>query len=255
VKRLIFNQKGGVGKSSITCNLAAIAANDGLRTLVVDLDAQGDSSHYLLGAGFEEALPDVADYFKQCLNARLSKNEPMDFVHSTPYDNLFVLPASPELSDLQSKLESKHKIYKLRDLLTQLEDQFDLIFIDTAPAFNFFTLSALIAVDTCLIPFDCDSFARNSLYMLRDVIDEIRDDHNDLLKVEGIIVNQFQARANLPNQIVEQIIADGQPVFPVYLSSSVKMRESHESFRPLIDLAPTHPLTQQFGDLYKLLKS
>ena len=254
MKRVVFNQKGGVGKSSITCNLAAIAANDGLRTLVVDLDAQGNSSHYLLGDAFEEALPDAADYFKQCLNARMTKNDPMDFVHATDFENLSVIPASPELSDLQAKLESKHKIYKLRDLLNKLEDQFDWIFIDTAPALNFFTLSALISVDSCLIPFDCDAFARNSLYMLQDVIDEIREDHNESLKVEGIIVNQFQARAKLPNQIVEEIIADGQPVLPVYLSSSVKMRESHENFRPLIHLAPTHPLTQQYGELYKLLK-
>jgi len=254
VKRVVFNQKGGVGKSSITCNLAAIAASDGLRTLVVDLDAQGNSSHYLLGDAFEDALPDVADYFKQCLNARMTKNEPMDFVHSTDFENLYVIPASPELTDMQAKLESKHKIYKLRDLLNKLEDQFDWIFIDTAPALNFFTLSALIAVDTCLIPFDCDAFARNSLYMLEDIIDEIREDHNESLKVEGVIVNQFQARANLPNQIVEEIINDGQPVFPVYLSSSVKMRESHENFMPLIYLAPTHPLTQQYGELYKLLK-
>lgn len=178
----------------------------------------------------------------------------MDFVHATDFENLSVIPASPELSDLQAKLESKHKIYKLRDLLNKLEDQFDWIFIDTAPALNFFTLSALISVDSCLIPFDCDAFARNSLYMLQDVIDEIREDHNESLKVEGIIVNQFQARAKLPNQIVEEIIADGQPVLPVYLSSSVKMRESHENFRPLIHLAPTHPLTQQYGELYKLLK-
>ncbi len=254
MKRVVFNQKGGVGKSSITCNLAAIAANDGLRTLVVDLDAQGNSSHYLLGDAFEDALPDVADYFKQVLNARMTKNDPTDFVHSTAFENLSVIPASPELAELESKLESKHKIYKLRDLLNKLEDQFDWIFIDTAPALNFFTLSALISVDSCLIPFDCDAFARNSLYMLQDVIDEIREDHNDSLFVEGVIINQFQSRANLPNQIVEEIISDGQPVFPVYLSSSVKMRESHECFRPLIYLAPTHPLTQQYSELYKLLK-
>lgn len=254
MKRVVFNQKGGVGKSSITCNLAAIAANEGLRTLVVDLDPQGNSSHYLLGDAFEEALPDAADYFLQCLNGRLTKNEAMDFVHASPFENLYVVPASPELTDLESKLESKHKIYKLRDLLAKLDEQFDWIFIDTAPALNFYTLSALISVDSCLIPFDCDAFARNSLYLLQDVVDEVRDDHNEFLEVEGVIINQFQARANLPNQIVEQIINDGQPVFPVYLSSSVKMRESHECFRPLIHLAPTHPLTLQYRELYKLLK-
>jgi len=254
VKRVIFNQKGGVGKSSITCNLAAIAANNGLRTLVVDLDPQGNSSHYLLGDAFEEALPDSADYFKQCLNGRLSKNDAIDFVHPSPFENLFVLPASPELTELESKLESKHKIYKLRDLLDKLDDHFDWVFIDTAPALNFFTLSALICADSCLIPFDCDAFARNSLYMLQEVIEEIRDDHNEVLTIEGVIVNQFQARANLPKQIVEEIINDGQPVLPVYLSSSVKMRESHECFRPLIHMAPTHALTQQFCQLFELLR-
>ena len=78
-------------------------------------------------------------------------------------------------------------------------------------------------------------------------------DSNDGLDVEGIVVNQFQSRAKLPTQLVQELKAEGQPVLPIYLNSSIKMRESHQSCTPLIHLAPSHPLTQKFVELYEHL--
>lgn len=104
-----------------------------------------------------------------------------------------------------------------------------------------------------LIPFDCDSFSRQALYGLLEEIQELKDDHNEDLSVEGIVVNQYQARASLPQQMLDALIAEGLPVLPVYLSSSVKMRESHEASMPLIHLDPRHKLTQQFVELHHLL--
>lgn len=252
MRRVIFNQKGGVGKSSITCNLAAISATKGKRTLVIDLDPQCNSSHYLLGTDTE---PDVtiADYFNQTLKFNLVSKQPIEFVYETNFDNLFVLPSSPELEGIEQKLESKHKIYKLRDLLNKLEDEFDAVFIDTAPAMNFYTTSALIAADRVLIPFDCDAFSRQALYSIIGAIHEIQEDHNDNLQIEGIVANQFQPRANLPTQIIDELKAEKQPVLPVYLNQSVKMRESHQACTPLIFFAPKHNLTQQFIELYELI--
>jgi chromosome partitioning protein len=105
-----------------------------------------------------------------------------------------------------------------------------------------------------LIPFDCDSFSRQALYGLLAEIEELKDDHNEDLVVEGIVVNQFQSRASLPQQMLDELLEEGLPVLPVYLSSSVKMRESHHASLPLIHLEPRHKLTQQFVELHDLLE-
>jgi chromosome partitioning protein len=251
--RVVFNQKGGVGKSSITCNLAAISAFRGRRTLVVDLDTQGNTTHYLLGQSAADLKPSIADFFEQTLSFNLFNKDISEFVHASPYENLSVIPSSPELEYLERKLEAKHKIYKLKSALREMEEYFDDIYIDTAPALNFYTRSALIAADRVLIPFDCDDFSRQALYQIMGELQDIQEDHNDALQVEGIVVNQFQPRASLPQKLVEELIEEGLPVLDVKLSASVKMKESHQNNKPLIYFAPKHTLTEQFlalhGDL------
>ena len=252
MRRVVFNQKGGVGKSSIACNLAAVSAAEGYRTLLIDLDAQGNSSHYLTGLSGNELPVGIADFFKQVLSSGLTKKGRVD-IYETPFDNLHLVTATPELAELQPKLEQKHKINKLRKLLSELSGDYDRIYLDTPPALNFYTVSALIAADRVLIPFDCDSFSRQALYGLLEEIDELREDHNEKLQVEGIVVNQFQPRASLPQQMLDELIAEGMPVLPVYLNSSVKMRESHQACMPLIHLDPKHKLSQQFVELHRHL--
>ena len=259
MKRVVFNQKGGVGKTSITCNLAAISAARGLRTLVVDLDVQGNTTHYLVGEIDADAFPaeaqGAAGLFKQTVGSRKMHQNPDSFVWETPWDNLFLLPSSPVLTQLERELESRYKIYKLRDALQKLDAEYDRVYIDTPPNFNFYSKSALIAADTVLVPFDCDSFARQSLYSLMDNIAELQEDHNPDLAVEGIVINQFNSQARLPGELVAELEGEGYPVCATYLSASVKMRESHHEHRPLVDLAPSHKLTQQFLALYDELES
>lgn len=250
MRRVVFNQKGGVGKSSITCNLAAVSASQGYRTLVIDLDAQANSTHYLTGLTGEDIPVGIADFFKQTLAGGPQARKPKVDIYETPFDNLHIITATAELAELQPKLEQKHKINKLRKLLEELSEDYEHIYIDTPPALNFYTVSAMIAADKVLIPFDCDSFSRQALYSLLTQIDEMRDDHNEDLEVEGIVVNQFQPRASLPLQILNELIEEELPVLPVYLMSSVKMRESHQVCTPLIYLEPSHKLTQQFVELH-----
>lgn len=251
--RVVFNQKGGVGKSTITCNLAAIAAANGQSTLVVDLDAQGNSSHYLFGKALAEVQLGIADFFEETLSYRLRTRPIEDYVQATPFEHLSAIVADPRLADLQTKLETKFKINKLKELLEQLKKRYKQVFIDTPPALNFYTLSALIAADRCLIPFDCDDFSRQALYRLLDSVKEIRADHNRKLKVEGIVINQFNARSNLPTRVVDELIAEGLPVLPVYLSSSIKIKESHESAKPMIHLDRSHKLSEEYQQLWAAL--
>ncbi len=254
MRRVIFNQKGGVGKSTITCNLAAINAAKGLKTLVIDLDIQGNSTHYLLGAKVTDSDKTIAHYFKDSLSISLFGGNNTgsgleNLIHESPFANLYVLPSHPELEPLQGRLESRFKIFKLKEALEKLQG-FDNVYIDTPPILNFYSQSALIAAHKCLIPFDCDTFARDALYTLLQAVAEVKADHNQALDVEGIIVNQFQRQANLPRQLVDALIAEGLPVLNSMISPSVKVRESHSLSQPLIHYVPSHKLSDEFRALY-----
>ena len=249
MRRVIFNQKGGVGKSTISCNLAAISASRGKRTLVVDLDPQGNTSRYLLGGVAEEVQPTLAEFFNEMLSFKFNRREVRDFIHSTPFPKLDLLPAHRDMDFLHDKLGARYKIFKLREALDQLNEYHEII-IDTPPAMNFFTRSALISASSVLIPFDCDDFSRRSLYQLMGDVEEIREDHNPSLRVEGIVVNQYQPRANLPQRLVAELADEGLPLLRSCLSSSVKIRESHDHAQPMVHLFPKHKVTGQFESLW-----
>lgn len=253
-RRVVFNQKGGVGKSSIVANLAAISASKGRKTLVIDLDVQGNATQYLLGRERAASVngAGIDHFFKKLLSYRLDSTGLENFVQETAFPNLSIVPAGAGLSELHAQLEAKHKIYNLRRAVDALED-FDAVFIDTPPAFNFYSLSALIAAQSCLIPFDCDDFSRQAIYRLMENIKEAAFDHNQDLEVEGIVINHFQPRANFPARIVAELEEEGLPVLGTFLSSSVKMRESHAASKPMIHFAPAHKLSHEFLALYEEL--
>ena len=206
MRRVVFNQKGGVGKSTITCNLAAISAHRGRRTLVVDLDPQGNSTQYLLGRSGGEFDTTLANFFDQTLNFKLNPKKTAEFVVAGPRGGGGGVGAPPGRG-----------------------------------------------IGRGQSPFDCDAFSRRALYSLLENVQEIRSDHNRDLQVEGIVVNQFQARAALPQKVVQELIDEGLPVLTPYLSASVKIKESHEQSRPMIHLDAKHKLAQEYVALHDSL--
>ena len=255
MRRVVFNQKGGVGKSSITCNLAAISAEQGYRTLVVDLDIQGNSSLYL-GVNIhdrelEQPEATVAHLLRKPSTWFSTATPAKDFVRKTRFEGLDLLAASPILDEIARELENRYKIYKLRDVLKELESHYDRVYIDTPPNFNFYSKTALIAAHSVLVPFDCDSFSKHALNHLLENLIDLKQDHNRELKFEGVIINQFNAQAKIPQTLIQEIKSDGLPVFDTYLSSSVKMKESHHASNPLVYHARKHKLTKQFVSLFR----
>ncbi len=252
MKRVVFNRKGGVGKSTVTCNLAAIAAAQGKKVLVVDLDPQANTTSYL-GHNGKDNVVGIAEFMESTVSRNYRDFTSEDYIRPTPFENLSLISASYSLVDLEAKLEAKHKIYKLRDFLGNLHVEFDEIFIDTPPALNFFTLSALIAADRCILPYDCDVFARDAMIDLMEELEEIIEDHNPELEIEGVVVNQFQSRAKLPQIAVEELKKAKFKLLKPFISSSVKVKESHAQQKPLIHLDARHKVTQEFVDLYKTI--
>ena len=250
--RTIFNRKGGVGKSTITCNLAAVSAARGKRTLVIDIDPQANSTNYL-GQDGNDNVVGMPEFFDSQINYSFRDFSADDFVRPTAFDNLFLVSANQDLVDLESKLAARHKIYKLRSFLQTLAGLYDEIFIDTPPVLNFYSLSALIASDRCLIPFDCDVFSRDALFELLETIKEVKEDHNPQLIIEGVVINQFSAQAKLPTQAVAELQQADLPILAPYISSSVKIRESHRSQKPLAFFAPKHKVAQEFSQLFGCL--
>jgi chromosome partitioning protein len=245
---VVFNQKGGVGKSTITVNLAAVAAARGERTLVVDLDPQANATQYLLGDAAAEVKPNLADLFDESLSFRLFRADPKLFVHPSPFPKLDVVPSHRSVSALVPKLEQRHKIFRIREIVDALG--YPTVFFDTPPSDNVLTLSALVAADRVLVPFDCDDFARRAIAPVLERVEEARADHNPRLRVEGVVVNQFLGRANFPQQAVDALAGDGLRVLEPYISSSVRIRESHHAARPMVFFEAGHKVTAEFEELY-----
>ncbi len=251
MKRAVFNQKGGVGKTSITCNLAAAFAKAGRKVLLVDLDSQANSSQYLLGPRLADVQNTVADFFASTLSFRLFQESLMDTIYETDYPGLFIIPAHDSLQELQPKLEGRYKIFKLGEAIDVAIQKlgFDDVFFDTPPALNFYAMSSLLAADRVLIPFDCDAFSEDALQQVMSAVDEVASDHRPQLEVEGIIVNHFQTQAKLPKAAIERLAAKGLPILEPYLSTSILMRESHSAGVPLAFFKPAHKLSQEFARL------
>lgn len=250
--RVIYNQKGGVGKTTLAVNLATCSALRGHRTLLIDSDPQGNASTYILGIN---KLPEknLTQYYESCLHLNIFRQSIFEYVTlNTKISNLHLVACNRELEELRTKLENKHKIMKLKDGLKN--NTYEFVYLDPPPANDFFSLSCLIAANEIIIPIDCDAFSVQAAQEIKNSIEEVKQDHNPNLSVKGIIVNQFQKGTKHSLGIIQELKKIGFPILEPYIPTSVKVRESHSEIKPIVIGYPEHAVSQAIFGLYDTLE-
>jgi chromosome partitioning protein len=250
--RVVFNQKGGVGKTTLAVNLATCAALAGKRTLLVDCDPSANATTHVLGRDRPPART-LADFYEGSLGLGLFRQSLRDFVTTaTGLPGLHVVAGDRRLDDLRSKLESRHKINKLRDGLGDLA--YDQIYFDTPPALDFFTLSCLIAAHEVIVPVDCDAFSVQAAQEVRKAVEEVRQDHNPRLALAGVVINQFQRSTRHSARMVSDLKRRGFNVLEPYIPASVKVRESHSGHKPLALAHADHPVSMAVKAVFEAIE-
>lgn len=195
----IFNQKGGVGKTTTNINLAACLALKGKKVLVLDIDPQGNTTS---GMGITKKGLERTSY-EVMINEKL---EPVDAILNTGIENLDIIPASVALAGAEIELvqlEGREK--RLKKALDKIKSRYDYIFIDCPPSLGLLTINSLTAVDSVLIPIQCEFYALEGVSQLMSTIELVKKSLNKDLEIQGVILSMFDGRTNLSIQVVEEV--------------------------------------------------
>jgi chromosome partitioning protein len=229
----IANQKGGVGKTTTTVSLAAALAERGVRTLVVDLDPQGNAT---TGLGLRAEEGDPSTY------GVLVEDVPLlDAVQSTDVPGLDVLPSSLDLAGAEVELvPAFSRELRLRRALESAEDRYDVILVDCPPSLGLLTINALVAADQVLVPIQCEYYALEGLGQLMRTVQLVSDNLNRELELGGVVLTMFDGRTNLSQQVVDEVRAYfGDQAYATVIPRTVRLSEAPSFGQPITVFDPS----------------
>lgn len=223
----VSNQKGGVGKTTTTVNLAAFLAEKGKRVLIIDIDPQGNA-----GFGIGINAEDIETTIYEVLIDEIPIEEA---IFKTEIEGLSIIPSNIHLSGAQvNLLDTKEKEFILRNKLKKIRDYYDYIFIDCPPSLGVLTLNSLVAADSVLIPLQCEYYALEGLSQLLQIIIMVQERLNKTLKIEGVVLTMFDTRTNLAAQVVSDVREYFKDkVFDTIIPRNVKLSEAPSFGKPI----------------------
>lgn len=229
----IFNQKGGVGKTTTNINLAACLALKGKKVLILDIDPQGNTTS---GVGISKKDLEVTTH--EILIE--DRHHPEEAVIPTATKNLDIMPASVQLAGAEVELtELAGREKRLKRAIDVLRPKYDYIFVDCPPSLGLLTINSLTAVDSVLIPIQCEFYALEGVSQLMSTIDIVKTNLNPQLEIQGVILSMFDGRTNLSIQVVEEVKRYfKEKVYTTVIPRNVRLAEAPSYGLPVIQYDP-----------------